>query len=120
MKKALILTLAIALMVSFASPIFAAEGKKSNPIVNFFRGLFTFPAKTIEKSVDVTAETGKAAADIGVKAIENTRDMVTGEPKKIKDLVVDPIKGVGKTAVEASKAALVPVEAAKESFPPKE
>ena len=105
----------LGLMV-FATTAEAAGGESESGFVRFFRGLFRFPAKTTEKTVDaVTSGTTKAVA-IGTQEIENVGEALTGSKEAAVGLVVDPVQGATTTAYETTKeAVMAPVEGFQEA-----
>jgi hypothetical protein len=91
--------------------------KQENKVVKFFKGVFTWPFSVTKQGAETVGRTTKAGVttvtDTGTSAVQT----VTGKPEKIKDVVVDPIKGTaetGYTAVEGSVK--TPIEGTKEAF----
>jgi len=117
MRK-LIAVIVLACMIGLifnVSAGYAAE--QENRIVKFFKNLINWPfnitkkgavtvGKTAEKGIATTATTSSAAVET-----------VTGKPEKIKDVIVEPLKGSAETAAEAVEGTLkTPAEGTIETF----
>lgn len=100
----------------FAVTAEAAQEQSGSRIGRFFRGLFKFPAKTTEKSVEVTTDAAKRGAAIGTGAVQNVGEAMTGSKEAAKELVTEPVTEGIMTPVEATKGAVMaPVEGFKEA-----
>ncbi|MFH1857949.1 MAG: hypothetical protein ABH845_03490 [Candidatus Omnitrophota bacterium] len=95
----------------------AAEAAQSeNAVVRFFRGLFRFPAKTTEKSVEVATEAVRQGTAIGTGEIENVGEALTGSKEAAVGIVTEPVAGAATTAYEATEGTIMaPVEGFKEA-----
>jgi hypothetical protein len=95
----------------------AQDVKQENKVVKFFKGVFIWPFSVTKQGAETVGRTTKAGVttvtDTGTSAVQT----VTGKPEKIKDVIVDPVKGTaqtGYTAVEGSVK--TPIEGTKEAF----
>ena len=105
----------------FVVTVEAAEGQSGSQVGRFFRGLFRFPARTTQKSVETATGAVEGTAKIGTGEIENVGKALTGNVEAAKGIVVDPVKGSAETTYEATKGAVMaPVEGAKEAVEEKE
>ena len=94
----------------------AAEGQSENKAKRFFKGIFGFPAKTAEKSVEVATDAAKKGTAIGTGEIRNVGGALTGDVEAAKGIVIQPVKGAAETTYETTKGAVMaPVEGAKEA-----
>ena len=91
--------------------------KQENKVVKFFKSVFIWPFSITKQGAETVARTTKAGVmtvtDTGTAAVQT----VTGKPEKIKDVVVDPIKGTAETGYTAVEGSLkTPIEGTKEAF----
>ncbi|MDD5504896.1 MAG: hypothetical protein PHV77_06295 [Candidatus Omnitrophica bacterium] len=88
-----------------------------NKVVKFFKGVFKWPFSVTKQGAETVGRTTKAGvttvANTGVSAVET----VTGKPEKIKDVIVEPVKGTAETGYTAAEGGIkTPVEGTKEAF----
>ena len=91
--------------------------KQENKVVKFFKSVFIWPFSITKQGAETVARTTKAGVmtvtDTGTAAVQT----VTGKPGKIKDVVVDPIKGTAETGYTAVEGSIkTPVDGTKEAF----
>jgi hypothetical protein len=94
----------------------ATQGQE-NKVVRFFKNAFNWPFSVTKQGAETVGRTTKSGVmtvtDTGTSAVQT----VTGKPEKIKDVVVDPVKGVAETGYIAVEGSLkAPVEGTKEAF----
>lgn len=111
-KKFFVLALAGALIVSASDAAFAAEGE--NSLTGFFRRLFNYPAKTAEKTGEMTANTlNNTGEKVIAKTAENTSEILQGQVQETGNLAGDLVTGTAETVGQtASETVQVPAEAA--------
>jgi hypothetical protein len=111
MRKFLAITIVTAFFIGCLAGISHAENK----FVEFWRKVFKYPAGVARESVEVSTDAAKNATRTVGKTTEATARTITGDVEKAKDMVVEPVKGTGETAYEATKGTVtLPVEAAKD------
>ena len=93
------------------------QPQSENKVVRFFKDVFNWPFGITKKSAEAVGRTTEKATmtvtDTGTAAVQT----VTGKPEKIKDVVVDPVKGSAETAYTAVEGtAKAPIEGTKEAF----
>ena len=94
-----------------------AQPQQENKVVKFFKSVFKWPFMVTKEGAETVARTAEKGVTTGVKTTTSAVQTVTGKPEKIKDVVVEPIKGsyeTGYTAVEGSLN--TPVKGTKEAF----
>ncbi len=113
------------LLVSIAACLFGAGQSwaqepgqaQENRAVRFFKNAFNWPFSVTKQGAEAVGRTTKSGVmtvtDTGTSAVQT----VTGNPEKIKDVVVDPVKGTVQTGYVAVEGSLkTPVEGTKEAF----
>ena len=114
----------ISLLLAFcflvASISYAAEkGTTGGKVRNFWRRLFNYPAKVAEESATTVAEAGKKGTEVITREVRTLGEVTSGDIAKTKELVIEPITGTAKTAVQAVESTVkIPVVAAKEEPAP--
>jgi uncharacterized protein YunC (DUF1805 family) len=120
-RNLVVIVLAALLVVCGISEVaFCAQETKQaqeNKVVKFFKDVFNWPFSVTKQGAETVGRTTKSGVmtvtDTGTSAVQT----VTGKPEKIKDVVVDPIKGTAETGYTAVKGSLnTPVEGTKEAF----
>ncbi len=118
MNKRIFGLISVILALSFiiASSSFAVEKETTGAKVkSFWQKLFSYPAKAADESVSVVSEAAKGTTAVVTKEVTAVGQVTSGDVAKAKDLITEPIKGVGETTYNAVKdTANLPVEAAKE------
>ena len=108
----------VAVMVVLVAVLFAAlpdvaKAEEGNKVVNFFRKILTYPFRVTKETGEVVTETTTKGVGTVVKTGEATVGVATGQFKKLKDVVVEPVKGSAETAVTAVEGSIkIPIEAA--------
>lgn len=110
------LVLAAAVTMTAANVCFAEASSSERSVTGFFRRLFNYPVKAVQKTGEMT---GNTLTNTGEKVIsktgENTAAIVKGDLAKTGDLVGDNVSGSLNTAGQtASETVQVPVKAAEE------
>lgn len=117
MSARLIALVVIVAAFSVALPRIA-EAEEGNKVVNFFKKILTYPFGVTRESAEVVTETTTKGVGTVVKTGEATAGFATGDVEKIKDIVVEPVKGSAETAVTAVEGSVkMPIEAATEETP---
>lgn len=111
-KRFFVLALAATLSFSMTQVAFAGEGE--NSLTGFFRRLFNYPAKTVEKTGEMTANT---LHNTGEKVIaqtgENTSEILQGQVQETGNLAGDLVTGTAETVGQTtSETVQLPVQAA--------
>lgn len=92
---------------------YAAENKA----VRFFKNLIKWPFGITKKSAETVGRTTKRATTMVTKTGTSSVEMVTGKPEKIKDVVVEPVKGSAETTYTAVEGTIkAPIEGTEEAF----
>lgn len=117
-KKLVMIVLAGFIALSSSTPAFA-ENESGNKITGFFKRIFNYPGKAVNKTGEMTANTLHNTGEKVVSATgENVHSIATGDLSKTGDLVVDPVIGTAETTGQAvSETVQMPVKAAEESLP---
>ena len=91
--------------------------KQENKVVKFFKGVFNWPFSLTKQGAETVGRTVKAGVTTVTDTGTSTVQTVTGKPEKIKDVVIDPIKGTAETGYTAIEGSLkTPIEGTKEAF----
>jgi hypothetical protein len=121
MRRRVVVSLAIILAISFlvAASVPAAEGESAGQkFKNFWRRLFNYPAKVVEKSGETVATTTKNTTDVVATTVKETTSTVTGQSEHPEKMITEPVKGTVETVATAAKDTVsIPIEAAKETAP---
>ena len=107
------------LCIGQAVQVLAAEGQQQseNKVVRFFKNVINWPFGIAKKSSEAVGRTTKKAAITTTTTASCAVETVTGKPEKIKDVVVEPVKGSGETAYTAVEGSVkAPIEGTKEAF----
>ena len=113
LAKAIVLFVTVALLSGLVAD--TAFAQQENKFVRFLKRVITYPFGVAKKSTEVTTDTATKAVGMTYETGKAAAGVATGDIKKTKDLVVEPVKGSAetvKTAVEGSVK--MPVEAAQE------
>lgn len=115
-KKILTAILICAIGVFFCvSAVNAAE--QENKVVRFFKNLINWPFNITKKGAETVGRTTKRSVTTVTTTGSSAVETVTGKPEKIKDVVVEPVKGTGETAMTAIEGSLkTPIEGTTETF----
>lgn len=118
-KKSISLILILLVGMVLISGIAMAQEKarKESKIANFFRKLFGWPVKVTEKAAETVIETTEKGAKTVVETGKATVEVITGEPQKFDEMIMEPIKGAAETGVTAVEGTIrAPVEATQETL----
>jgi len=99
----------------FTASVSYAEEKETvgMKFKRFWQGLFNYPAKVTEKSVDVISDTGKKGTAVVTTEVERVGEVTSGDVSKTKELVVEPLTGAAETVKGAVEGAVkIPAESA--------
>ena len=108
------------LSLSFTSVVFAAN-ETENSATGFFRRLFHWPGKAVEKTGEavVVHPVENVATKVVAPVVENTGDVLTGNIAETGNLVAEPVVGtaetVGQAVAETVQAPVASVEATAET-----
>jgi len=119
MKKLISLLLIFLLGMVLISGIAMAqeEARKGSKIANFFRKLFGWPVKVTGKAAETVIETTEKGAETVVETGKATVEVITGEPQKFDEMIMEPIKGTAETGVTAVEGIVTtPIEATQETL----
>ena len=106
-KKSIVLIGIIMILCLFiAMPSYAAQKAK-----NYWQSIYNYIAGTTERSVDVVTDAAKKGTRVVTKEIRRIGEVTSGDVSKTKELVVEPLEGAAKTAVDAAQdASKIPFE----------
>ena len=91
--------------------------QQENKVVQFFKNIIKWPFGVASKTGEAVGKTTEKAATTVTKTASSSVETVTGQPEKIKDVIVEPVKGSGETAVTAVEETVkAPIEGTEESF----
>ncbi len=109
---AVLMVLAIAF---FAVSSAIAEGESAGQkFKNFWKRLFNYPAKVVEKSGETVATATKNTAGVVSTSVTETTKTVTGQSDAPEKMITEPVKGAVETVGTAAQETVsIPVEAAK-------
>ena len=116
---------ALVMIVAFglfaAAQVYAQQEKQENKVVTFFKNVIKWPFSIAKKGGETVGRTTKRAADMTTKTATSAVETVTGQPEKIKDVLVEPVKGSAETAYIAVEGSVkAPIEGTEEAFKPEE
>ena len=120
-ELSIIIVIVAMLGFSAVCSVYAAEAQpeSENKIVRFFKNVFNWPFGVTKKSAETVGRTTEKAVTTVTTTGSSVVETVTGKPEKIKDVVVEPVKGSGETVYTAVEGTLkVPIEATEEAFNP--
>ena len=78
----------------------------TNKFVSLLRGIVRWPARTVQKAIEVIADTFKGAGAVVTKEAETVGRVATGQLGKAPHAIMDPIKGLGNTTAGAIKGTI--------------
>ena len=115
-KKCFALFLFGIFSLSLVSTAFAEADKSENSLTGFFRRLFNYPVKAVQKTGEMTGNTLQNTGEkVLAKTGENTSEVLTGHldqaPAIVGDAAVGTATTVGQTVAETVQ---IPVKAAEE------
>lgn len=97
------------------------QTQPENKFVRFIKNLINWPLGVTKKSSEAVGRTTETTVRWTHKTGTSAVETVTGKPEKIKDVVVEPVKGSAETAYTAVKETVeAPIEGTKEAFKPEE
>ena len=119
MRRAFIVSLILVVALVFTmGAAEAAEKSTGKTLTGILKGLFHWPAETVQNVVEATGKAAEGAASVVTDEVKTVGNVVTGEVKEFPDLITEPVKTTAETTVEAVKdTAVAPVDAAKEAWP---
>ena len=102
--------------LSFASTVFAESSRSENSLTGFFRRLFNYPVKAVQKTGEMTGNTlTNTGEKVLAKTGENTAAVLQGHLDKTPAIVGDAAAGTLNTAGQtASETIQIPVKAAED------
>ena len=116
MRRKVILPIAVILAISFLTvACIAAENESAGQkFKNFWKRLFNYPAKVVEKSGETVTTTAKNTTATVSTTVTETTNTVTGQSKNPERMITEPVKESVNTVGTAAKDTVsIPVEAAK-------
>lgn len=113
-KYALIILLIVAVCGTLTiNRAYAAENK----VVKFFKNAINWPFGVTKKSAEAVGRTTKRATTTVTTTASSAVETVTGKPEKIKEVIVEPVKGSVETAYTAVEGTVkAPIEGTEEAF----
>jgi len=109
------ITLFVIAAIFFAAVPDVARAEEGNKFVNFLRKVLTYPFRLTQESSKVATETTAKTVETVVKTGEAAAGVTTGKVERLKDVVVEPVKGSAEMAVSAVEGSVkIPIEAAEE------
>lgn len=119
MGKRSIAILYVILMVCSIIAVSASYAEEKQTIgakfKKFWQGLFNYPSRVTEKSVDVVTDTAKKETKVVTTEVKRVGEITSGDVSKTKELIVEPLTGTAETVTSAVEETVkIPVEAAKE------
>ena len=117
--KMIVTMLVVMLVGLLATAIYAQEEQpqQENKVARFFKNIVKWPFSITKKGVETVGDTAEKGVDTGAKTTTAAVETVTGKPEKIKDVVVEPVKGSAGTAYTAVDGSVkTPIEGTKEAF----
>jgi len=126
--KFLLLVLAVVVIFGFlaVAQIYAeekgqAQAKQENGVVRFFKNLINWPFAITKNASEAAARTTQKAVTTVTTTGSSAVETVTGKPQKIKDVIVEPVKGSAETAYTAvTETVKAPIKGTEEAFESKE
>ena len=102
--------------LAITSAAFAATGDSENSFTGFFRRLFNYPVKAVQKTGEMTANTLQNTGEkVVAKTGENTAQVLQGHLGQTPAIVGDAAVGTLNTAGQtASETVQIPVKAAED------
>ena len=102
--------------LSLVSTAFAETSSSENSLTGFFRRLFNYPIKAVQKTGEMTGNTlNNTGEKIIAKTGENTSEVLQGKLDQLPAIVGDAAVGTATTAGQtASETIQIPVKAAEE------
>lgn len=93
------------------------SAQPENKVVRFFKNVIKWPFGIAKEGAETVARTTKRGVDTVTTTGSSAVETVTGKPEKIKDVIVEPVKGSAETAYTAVEGSIqTPVKGTKESF----
>ena len=115
-RKVLGLFLLAIFSMSLATSAFAEAEKSENSVTGFFRRLFNYPVKAVQKTGEMTGNTlNNTGEKVIAKTGENTSEVLQGKLDQVPAIVGDAAVGSAQTVGQtASETVQIPVKAAEE------
>jgi len=107
----------MAIFCLLAASLSWAEGEQSigARFKSFWQGLFKYPARVTEESVDVVSDTARKTTSVVTTEVKRVGEVTSGDLAKTKELIVEPITGTAETIKDtAVDTVKIPIEATKE------
>jgi hypothetical protein len=120
-----VIIIVIAFSLTAISQVFAEDKQpapvKENKVVKFFKDVINWPFSITKKGAETVARTVEKGTTTVVTTGSSAVESVTGKPEKLKEVIVEPVKGSAETAYTAVEGTVkTPVEGTKEAFKPEE
>jgi hypothetical protein len=115
----IILVVSVAGCLLYARQSWAQEPGQGqeNKVVRFFKNAFNWPFSVTKQGAETVGRTTKSGVITVTDTATSAAQTVTGKPEKIKDVVLDPVKGTAQTGYTAVEGSLkTPIEGTKEAF----
>ena len=115
-RKYFVLILFGVFSLSLLSSAFAEENNSENSFTGFFRKLFNYPVKAVQKTGEMTGNTlNNTGEKILAKTGENVSEVMTGHVDQVPAIVGDAAVGTATTVGQAaSETVQIPVKAAQD------
>ncbi|MFH1790728.1 MAG: hypothetical protein ABH885_01940 [Candidatus Omnitrophota bacterium] len=109
------LTVTVAFAATQAKTNTASAAKPKTGAKETVQKVIQYPANVVKTSVGVVTDTATKTTNVVSGEVKNVGAVATGDMKKTKDLVMDPLTGTAETAKSAVEGTVcMPVNAAKE------
>ncbi|MGH7197483.1 MAG: hypothetical protein ACREH5_01920 [Candidatus Omnitrophota bacterium] len=120
MRKLSAFFLFAAFSLSLTSAAFAEASQGEKSVTGFFRRLFNWGPKTVQRSADMTGHTMSTVGEkVVAKTGENTAEVLTGNVGETGNLVAEPVAGtLESSGIAVSKTAQAPLHAGEEDAAP--
>jgi len=114
---AILVVVALSLLPVINSYAEEGSAQPENKVAKFFKSIVKWPFGIAKEGTETVGRTAKRGLETGVSTGTSVVDTVTGKPEKIKDVIVEPVKGTAETAYTAVEGTVqTPIKGTKQAF----